>query len=76
MAIINIINKGVYAPYNGMTMKRKYDAEIGFKTRFITSEDNTALDFANNIMVPYIEYFVNSENEIVPELTRKNIILL
>lgn len=70
MAIINPINKGIYAPFNDMVMWRKYDSSQGFKTRFKVNEENDTLDIENNIEVPYIEYFKNSNGEVVEALTR------
>lgn len=70
MAIINIINKGSYAPYNGMTMWRKYDSERGFKTHFLVDENTDTLNMENNIEVPYIEFFKNENGEIIKQLTR------
>ena len=69
MAIINPINKGAYSAYNNMTMWRKYDSEIGFKTRFKVNEQNDTLDGYNNIVVPYIQYFTNESGSLVEKLS-------
>ena len=79
MAIINELNLGEYAPYNGMTMYRRYNSDQGFQTIFKVHEEDGVqrLDMGNVIIVPYIEYFKNSEGNIVDGLTiQKNYLVV
>lgn len=70
MAIINEIPMGANAKYNGMLMFRKadYTKEI-FQPHYFFNNDNE-LSLASNIVVNYIEYFKNSNGDIVEELTK------
>jgi hypothetical protein len=79
MNYINEIEIGPNPEYNNMIMFRKYDSETGFKTRFVVNYDeqgNQTLDWANNIIIPYIEFFKNSNGQIVDALTRKKIYIV
>lgn len=67
--LINEIQIGTVSQFNGMTMFRKYDAQKGFKTHFKFIDDDS-LSLESNIVIPYIEYFKNSDNNEVLELRR------
>ena len=69
MALINEIELGTYAKYNGMTMYRKYDGIKGVIPYFRFVDDNT-LSMDSNIVVNYIELFKNSDGDEVVELRR------
>lgn len=73
MIILNELNLGPYLPYNNMTMFRIYDSNKGFTTKFkvnFDEEGNQTLDFDNYILIPYLEFFRNTDGLVVNELTR------
>lgn len=70
MAIINEIPMGANPKYNGMLMFRKADStkEI-FQPHYFFNNDNE-LSMSSNIVVNYIEYYKNTNGDIVTELTK------
>lgn len=75
MALINEIQIGAYPKYNGMTMFRKYNSELGFTPYFKFIDDNT-LSMDSKIIVNYIEYFKNAQGVEITELRKyKNYIV-
>jgi hypothetical protein len=75
MAIINEIQIGSVEKYNGMTVFRKYNAELGFIPQYKFIDDNT-LSEESRIIVNYIEYFKNEDGVEVKELRKyKNYIV-
>ena len=69
MAVRNEIQIGQDSRYNNMTMFRKVD-NVPFNPQYHFDE-NDNLSLGSNITVNYIEYFKNSEGNIVPELTKR-----
>jgi len=69
MAIINEIQIGVVAKYNGMTMFRKYNSELGFVPYYKFIDDNT-LSMDSKVIVNYIEYFKNENGIEIVELRK------
>jgi hypothetical protein len=67
--ILNEINLGAVAKYNGMTMFRKIALSEAFIPQFVVSEDGESLLSTSKIMVTYNEYVKNSNNEIVTALS-------
>jgi len=75
MAIINQIQIGSVEKYNGMTMFRKYNAELGFIPQYKFIDENT-LSEESRIIVNYIEYFKNEDGVEITELRKyKNYIV-
>lgn len=75
MALINELEIGAYPKYNGMTMFRKYNSELGFVPYFKFIDDNT-LSMESKVIVNYIEYFKNAQGVEITELRRyKNYIV-
>jgi hypothetical protein len=75
MAIINEIQIGVVPKYNGMTMFRKYNAELGFNPVYKFIDDNT-LSMDSKVIVNYIEYYKNEAGVEITELRKyKNYIV-
>jgi hypothetical protein len=75
MAIINEIQIGAVPKYNGMTMFRKYNSELGFMPYYKFINDNT-LSTESKIIVNYIEYFKNEDGTEITELRKyKNYIV-
>ena len=73
--IINEIQIGVVAKYNGMTMFRKYNSELGFNPVYKFIDDST-LSMDSKIIVNYIEYFKNEDGVEIVELRKyKNYIV-
>jgi hypothetical protein len=68
MALINEINKGTVDSLNGMTMYRKVDGSKVFQTVFQFVDDNTMSETAH-IVVNYIQFYRNSNGDIVDSLT-------
>ena len=62
--ILNEINLGAVAKYNGMTMFRKIALSQAFTPQFEVSEDGESLLPSSKIMVTYNEYIKNSNGEI------------
>lgn len=67
--ILNEINLGSVAKYNGMTMFRKIALSQAFIPQFEVSEDGESLLQSSKIMVTYNEYIKNSNDEIIPALS-------
>jgi hypothetical protein len=67
--ILNEINLGAVAKYNGMTMFRKIALSEAFIPQFVVSEDGESLLSTSKIMVTYNEYVKNSNDEIIPALS-------
>jgi hypothetical protein len=67
--ILNEINLGAVAKYNGMTMFRKIALSEAFIPQFVVSEDGESLLSTSKIMVTYNEYVKNSNGEIVTALS-------
>ena len=67
--ILNEINLGAVAKYNGMTMFRKIALSEAFIPQFVVSEDGESLLPTSKIMVTYNEYVKNSNGEIVSALS-------
>ena len=67
--ILNEINLGSVAKYNGMTMFRKIALSQAFTPQFEVSEDGESLLPNSKIMVTYNEYIKNSNGEIIPALS-------
>lgn len=67
MALINEIQIGSSAKYNGMTVFRKYNAELGFIPHYRFKNDNE-LSLDSKIIVNYIEYYKNSDGEEIEKL--------
>jgi hypothetical protein len=67
--ILNEINLGAVAKYNGMTMFRKIALSEAFIPQFVVSEDGESLLSTSKIMVTYNEYIKNSNDEIIPALS-------
>lgn len=67
--ILNEINLGAVAKYNGMTMFRKIALSEAFIPQFVVSEDGESLLSTSKIMVTYNEYVKNSNGEIIPALS-------
>jgi hypothetical protein len=67
--ILNEINLGAVAKYNGMTMFRKIALSEAFIPQFAVSEDGESLLSTSKIMVTYNEYVKNSNDEIVTALS-------
>jgi hypothetical protein len=67
--ILNEINLGAVAKYNGMTMFRKIALSEAFIPQFAVSEDGESLLSTSKIMVTYNEYVKNSNDEIIPALS-------
>jgi hypothetical protein len=67
--ILNEINLGAVAKYNGMTMFRKIALSEAFIPQFVVSEDGESLLPTSKIMVTYNEYVKNSSGEIVTALS-------
>lgn len=75
MALINELEIGAYPKFNGMTMFRKYNSELGFTPYFKFIDDNT-LSMDSKIIVNYIEYFKNAQGIEIIELRKyKNYIV-
>lgn len=75
MAIINEIEIGIVPKYNGMTMFRKYNSELGFIPYYKFIDDNK-LSMESKVIVNYIEYFKNEAGVELSELTKyKNYIV-
>jgi hypothetical protein len=75
MALINEIEVGSVPKYNGMTMFRKYNSELGFNPVYKFIDDNT-LSMDSKIIVNYIEYFKNEDGVEILELRKyKNYIV-
>lgn len=68
MAVRNEIQIGQDSRYNNMTMFRKVD-DVPFNPQY-RFDENDNLSLGSNITVNYIEYFKNSEGNIVTELTK------
>jgi hypothetical protein len=67
--ILNEINLGAVAKYNGMTMFRKIALSQAFIPQFEVSEDGESLLPNSKIMVTYNEYIKNSNGEIILALS-------
>jgi hypothetical protein len=67
--ILNEINLGAVAKYNGMTMFRKIALSEAFIPQFVVSEDGESLLSTSKIMVTYNEYVKNSNDEIITALS-------
>ena len=75
MALFNEINKGVVTSMNGMTMYRKCNVKQPFQTVFDFIDDDN-LSYESYIQVNYLEYYRNSNGDIVDVLTQyKNYII-
>lgn len=75
MAIINEIQIGAVPKYNGMTMYRKYNSELGFIPYYKFIDDNT-LSMESKVIVNYIEFFKNENGVEITELRKyKNYIV-
>jgi len=69
MAIINEISIGAVPKFNGMTMFRKYNSELGFVPYYKFIDDNT-LSMDSKVIVNYIEYFKNENGIEIVELRK------
>ena len=69
MAILNEINLGAVAKYNGMTMFRKIALSQAFIPSYEVSEDGLSLLPTSKIIVTYNEYIKNSDGEIITPLS-------
>jgi hypothetical protein len=67
--VLNEINLGAVAKYNGMTMFRKIALSQAFIPQFEVSEDGESLLPNSKIMVTYNEYIKNSNGEIILALS-------
>lgn len=72
MQILNEINLGAVAKYNGMTMFRKISLSQAFTPCFEVSEDGESLLPTSKIIVMYNEYLRNIEGEIITALSENN----
>ncbi len=69
MAILNEINLGAVAKYNGMTMFRKIALSQAFIPMYEVSEDGESLLSTSKIIVTYNEYIKNADGEVVTALS-------
>lgn len=67
--ILNEINLGSVAKYNGMTMFRKIALSQAFVPCYEVSEDGESLLPSSKIIVTYNEYIKNSDGEIIHALS-------
>jgi hypothetical protein len=75
MALINEIQIGPVPKYNGMTMFRKYNSELGFVPYYKFIDDNT-LSMESKVIVNYVEYLKNENGQEILELRKyKNYIV-
>lgn len=69
MAILNEINLGAVAKYNGMTMFRKIALSQAFIPMYEVSEDGESLLPSSKIIVTYNEYIKNDLGEVITALS-------
>ena len=69
MAILNEINLGAVAKYNGMTMFRKIALNQAFIPSYEVSEDGESLLSTSKIIVTYNEYIKNTDDEVITALS-------
>ena len=69
MAILNEINLGAVAKYNGMTMFRKIALNQAFIPSYEVSEDGLSLLPSSKIIVTYNEYIKNADGEVITPLS-------
>ena len=69
MAILNEINLGAVAKYNGMTMFRKIALSQAFIPSYEVSEDGLSLLPSSKIIVTYNEYIKNADGEVITPLS-------
>ena len=67
--ILNEINLGAVAKYNGMIMFRKIALSQAFIPMYEVSEDGENLLPTSKIIVTYNEYIKNADGEIIPALS-------
>jgi len=70
--ILNEINLGAVAKYNGMTMFRKIALNRAFIPQYEVSEDGESLLESSRIEVTYNEYIKNDLGEIIASLSENN----
>lgn len=67
--ILNEINLGAVAKYNGMTMFRKIALSQAFIPMYEVSEDGESLLSTSKIIVTYNEYIKNDNDEVITALS-------
>ena len=67
--ILNEINLGAVAKYNGMTMFRKIALSQAFIPMYEVSEDGESLLSTSKIIVTYNEYIKNADGEVITALS-------
>jgi hypothetical protein len=67
--ILNEINLGAVAKYNGMTMFRKIALSQAFIPMYEVSEDGENLLSTSKIIVTYNEYIKNADGEVITALS-------
>ncbi len=70
--ILNEINLGAVAKYNGMIMFRKIALNNAFIPQYEVSEDGESLLDSSKIVVTYNEYIKNDLGEIITSLSENN----